>query len=90
MKIAHTGTIKTVTYRILHRVAIRWQDNEQAELEAIPLVDAIPAAVEADPQLGGRIITGWAEVDECQPGWATIAGAEYRLLDFYSTVIEKS
>lgn len=89
MKITRHGQIVAATYRILHRVAIQWQDNEEAELEAIPLVDSIPAAVQADPHLGGRLVSGLAEINECEPGWAEIDGVEYRLLDFYSTVVEK-
>lgn len=89
MKVTRSGQVRAVTYRTLHRVAVRWQDNEQAELEVIPLVDAIPAAVEADPHLGGRLVSGFAEIDECQLQWGTIGGIEYRLLDFYSTVVEK-
>jgi len=89
MKIERRGQIVAVTYRILHRVAIQWQDNEQAEMEAIPLVDAIPAAVEADPHLGGLLVSGFAEINECDPGWATIGDKEWRILDFFSTVVEK-
>jgi hypothetical protein len=89
MKITRTGQVVAKPYRILHRVAIQWQDNEQAELAALPLVDSIPDAVEADPHLGGRLVSGMAEINECEAGWATIGGLEFRLLDFYSTVVEK-
>ena len=90
VKIAYAAQVRTATYRILHRVVIRWQDNEQAELEASPFVDAIPAAVHADPHLGGALTSGYAEISECESGFAEIGEATYRVLDFYSTVVEKS
>jgi len=89
MEIKRSGQVKSKHYRILHRLVVRWQDNEQAEQEIIPYVDSIPEAVEADPHLGGRLVSGYAEITECQAGWITVAGVEYRNLDFYSTVIEK-
>ena len=89
LEIRRNGQVKTKRYRILHRLVVRWQDNEQAEQEIIPYVDSIPAAVEADPHLGGRLTSGYAEITECQAGWITVAGVEYRNLDFYATVIEK-
>ena len=49
----------------------------------------IPAAIEADPHLGGVLTAGYAEINEIEAAWVTIGGIEYRVLDFYSTVIEK-
>jgi hypothetical protein len=86
---SESGQVKTQRYRIQHRLLVRWQDNEQAEIEAQPYVDSIPAAVRADPHLGGRLTSGYAQITECQAGWVTIAGVEYRSLDFISTVVEK-
>ncbi|HPL30956.1 MAG TPA: hypothetical protein PLG21_23165 [Anaerolineae bacterium] len=87
--VTRSGQIRTVTYRILHRVVIRWQDNEQAELEASPFVTSIPLAIEADPHLGGALTSGYAGVSECVSGFAEIGEVTYRILDFYSTVVEK-
>jgi len=84
-----SAQIVTKQYRILHRLVVRWQDNEQAEQEIIPFVDSVPEAVADDPQLGGRLTSGYAEIKECDAGWVTIAGVEYRMLDFYATVVEK-
>lgn len=86
---SESGQVKTQRYRIQHRLLVRWQDNEQAEIEAQPYVDSIPAAVRADPHLGGALTSGYAQITECQAGWVTIAGVEYRSLDFISTVVEK-
>jgi hypothetical protein len=88
-EIVRSGQVRAVRYRILHRLCVRWQDNERAEWEIIPLVDAIPAAIEADPHLGGVLTAGYAEINEIEAAWVTIGGIEYRVLDFYSTVIEK-
>lgn len=90
VSITRSGQVRSTTYRILHRVVIRWQDNEQAEIEASPFVDSIPLAVEADPQLGGALISGYADISECESGFAEIGEVVYRILDFYATVVEKS
>lgn len=87
--ISRSGQVRARKYRILHRLVVRWQDNEQAEQQIIPLVDSIPDAVDADQHLGGRLASGFAEITEIEGVWVTVGGTEYRALDFYSTVIEK-
>jgi hypothetical protein len=89
VSITRSGQVRAVHYRILHRMLFRWQDVEQAELEVIPFVDSIPLAVEADPHLGGVIVSGFAEINEMKAGWTEIAGTTYRSLDFVSDVIVK-
>lgn len=85
----HAGQVRGWRYRILHRLIVPWQESEGAELQIIPFVSSIPAAVEADPHLGDHLPNGYAEISEIDAGWVTIANTEYRCLDFYSTVIEK-
>ena len=87
--IRQSGQVQTNEYRILHRIVFAWQDNEGAEIQLIPYVDSVPAAVKADPHLGGRIVSGYAEIDDIQGGWVTIGGTEYRVLDCHSHVIAK-
>jgi len=89
VRVARSGQLRATTYRIRHRVVLRWQDNEQAEVEACPFVNAVPLAVEADPHLGGRLVSGYAEISECESGFAEIGEVTYRVLDFYATVVEK-
>lgn len=89
VSITRSGQIRAVHYRTLHRLLLRWQDFEQAELEVIPFVDSIPLSVEADPHLGGVIVSGFAEINECKAGWTEIGSTTYRSLDFYSDVIVK-
>jgi hypothetical protein len=85
-----SGQVRSVTYRTLHRLLFRWQDNEMAAKEMIPFVDAIPAAVEADRHLGGRLISGLAVIDEGEVNSIVlVGGTECLALDFYSTVVEK-
>ncbi len=84
------GPLMVSRYRILHRLCLRWQDNEHAEEELIPYVNAIPDALDADPQLGGRITSGIARIAEAEAGFATINGTLYRVLDFYSDVVHKA
>jgi hypothetical protein len=90
------GQVVILRYRILHRLCFRWQDTKAAELEVVPYVNAVPAAVDSDPQLGGRLVSngasysgGIARIAECQAGFATIGGALCRVLDFYSDTFEK-
>ena len=89
MEITRTGQVQGRTYRTLHRLVFRWQDNEQALLEMIPFVDAIPDAVDADKHLGGAIQSGLAVIDECEAMFVEIGGTECLALDFYSTVVVK-
>jgi hypothetical protein len=90
LEIIRSGQVKARRYRILHRLAVRWTDNEMAEEQILPFVDSVPEAVEADPHLGSRLTSGYAEINECEAQWMDVAGVEYRILDFYSTVIDKS
>ncbi len=76
-------------YRIINRLLVCWQDNEGAELEIMPYIDAIPAALAADPHLGGRISSGYAEMVEIDAGWITVAEVEYRMVDFIASVLVK-
>ena len=87
--IRQSAQVTTREYRILHRIVFAWVDNEGAELELIPYVDSVPAAVKADPHLGGRIVSGYAEINDIQGGWVTIGSVEYRVLDCYSHVVVK-
>lgn len=86
------GGVRVYHYRILHRLVLPWQDNEKCELDLIAFVNSIPAAVDADPQLGGRLTNGWAEISDIDADWIqTGAGPgaiTYRALDFYSDVTE--
>ena len=86
---SQSGQIKTKRYRILHRLCFLWQDNEQAELELMPYVDSIPAAIVADAHLGGAISKGLATIGEVIGTFVSISGTLYRCLDFYSDVLDK-
>jgi hypothetical protein len=82
---------KVTTYRILHRLCLLWQDNEMAELELMPYVDSIPAAIVANKTLGGLVNSGGASMPEAISGFLTetISGVEYRVLNFISEVVYK-
>lgn len=77
-------------YRFVHRLVIRWVDFQQAEMQLLTFVNAIPAAVDADPRLGGRLTKGIARIQAGDAGFANIGGTKYRVLDFTSTVLEKA
>jgi len=82
----HNSPVKVSRYFVTIRVAVRWQDNEMAEVQMMPYVDSVPAAILADPQLGGRIPSGMAMVTDAEGGFVTIAGVEYRVVDFTANV----
>jgi hypothetical protein len=88
-EVERRGQVRAVTYRTLHRLVFRWQDNEQALAEMIPYVDSIPEAVEEDKHLGGRLVAGLAEITDGEVMFVSIGGADLLALDFYSSVVEK-
>ena len=89
IEISRGAQVTTRRFRILHRLLVPWQDNEQAEIQIEPFVDSVVDAIDADPTLGGVITSGLAQIEEVEALWVTIAGVEYRALDFYSLVIDK-
>jgi hypothetical protein len=89
VEITRGGQMTTRKFRILHRLLVPWQDNEQAEIQIMPFVDSIVDALDADPTLGGVITSGYAQITDIEALWVTIGGVEYRALDFYSLVIDK-
>jgi hypothetical protein len=89
VEITQGGQLTTRKFRILHRLLVPWQDNEQAEIQIEPFVDSVVDAIDADPTLGGVLVKGLAQITDIEALWVTIAGVEYRALDFYSLVIDK-
>lgn len=88
-EITRTGQVKAWTYRTLHRLLFRWQENEMALSEMIPFVNSIPLAVDADKHLGGKLDSGVAAIDEGEVMFVEIGDTQCLALDFYSTVVEK-
>lgn len=76
-------------YFSLHRLLLATQDTEQAEAALLPFVDALPASVEADPRLAGRIFSGMARLSSAEAVWVRIAGVVFRALDYTSEVLDK-
>lgn len=83
------GQVKGTRYRILHRLCLRWQDNEMAEQELKPYINGVRDVIKADPHLGGALNSGLARIAEAIGGWTRIADTTYRIVDFYSSVFEK-
>lgn len=78
------------TYVIMTRLCLPWQDNEMAEHELIPLVDAVADAIDLSPQLGGALTSGTAVCTSGLAGFVSIGGTLYRSLDYSVTVTCKS
>lgn len=78
-------------YRILHRLLIQWQDNEQAELELMPFVHSVPAAIDQDRLLGGIVNLGsGATIKSAQSGFIIFSDIKFRCLDFIVSVSTKA
>lgn len=84
-----TGMARGRRYRFMHRLVVVWVDNRQAEATILRYVDAIPAAIDADPSLGGVLGSGIARIVDQRAGWVTIGGALYRVLDSFSDTLDK-
>jgi hypothetical protein len=81
--------LKLIRWRTLHRLCIRWQDNEVAEDELIDFLERIPDVVAQDPKLNGRLHhTGHARITAGDGGFVTIGNTIYRSCDFLSEVLE--
>ena len=85
-------------HSFFHRVCFSWADPERAEDDLLRMITDIPASVESDPLLGGRIAAyvngtqvggGGAIVNEGKAGYTIIDGTQYRIIDFVSIVMAK-
>lgn len=72
------------------RLVIQWTDNPEAERQLLSLIDPIPDAIDADPQLDGAIDKGVAYITIGQTGFATIGGTLYRICDYTLKALEKT
>ena len=84
------GQVTAMRYSFTHRLVIQWQDNPQAEMQLLTLLNAIPASVDLSSRLGGRIVEGLAKVTAGDTGYAKIGDTLYRICDFTSDVLEKA
>lgn len=83
------GQISKDTYTALHRVCVAWQDNAGAEQVLETFVDTLPAALQADRRLAGRLTTGYATYTRMDTGWVSIGGILCRAYDFQTVTFEK-
>jgi hypothetical protein len=84
------GQVTAMRYMFVHRLVIQWQDNPQAEMQLLTLLNAIPASVDVSPTLGGRIVEGLAKVTAGDAGYARIGDVLYRICDFTGDCLEKA
>mgnify|MGYP007132424400 FL=1 len=77
------------THKFILRLVIQWVHNEQAEMQLLSLVDAIPLAIDADPKLGGRLRGGMATITIGSGGFAPIGDVVHRVVDYTCQVLEK-
>lgn len=92
---SYSGNVVTMRYRVKARLLISWVSNEAAERELLPFVNTIPAAIDADMFLGGRIQSGGAEVEQdtdhvaAWTEYGGTGGTMYRSLEIFISVVEK-
>lgn len=85
-----SGQLTVMKYRILHRLVLQWQDNEPSEAALMPFVHSIPASVDRDPTLGGRITMGLAGISDAATGFVVISSTKYRCIDFFASASTKA
>jgi hypothetical protein len=78
-----------MTHLFASRLVIRWVDFQQAEMQLLTLIDAIPDSIDLDPRLGGRLNSGLAYCADGISGFAEIGNVLYRVVDFSLQVLEK-
>lgn len=83
------STLSGFTHTFVLRLVLQWIDNPQAEMQLLTYATAIPLAIDADPKLGGRIAGGMASIGQGQAGFLKLGGADFRILDYTCTVLEK-
>lgn len=86
---AQHGQVLSETHQFTHRACFSYADPQAAEKAVRGVVTAVPLSVEQDPQLGHRITSGGAVVEEGRGGFVLIDGTVYRVVDFTSTVVVK-
>jgi hypothetical protein len=78
-----------MTHLFASRLIIRWVDFQQAEMQLLTLLDAIPDSIDRDPKLGGRINSGMAYCSDGITGLAEIGGVTYRIVDYTIACVDK-
>lgn len=84
------GPVTAMRYHIIARLCFQWVDNERAELELDPYVNAVPAVVDAHAGLNGALNSGIAKVTTAQGVFVNIGGTVYRAIDFTVDILEKA
>lgn len=88
---ARQGGLTINTYRVLMRLCLPWLDAAIADQSMLPFVNAIPAAIDADGHLGGRLNSGMARITQAYAvDFVTVGGTKHRCIDFLAEVVEKA
>lgn len=90
MSLTRRGPVIEKLYKLSVNLVVRYQDNERAEEEIMPYIDAIPALFLADPHLSGTLVAGEARIAEVVSGdLVRIGSADFRLIQFMLEVYSK-
>jgi hypothetical protein len=84
------GGVVTMRYEVVVRLVLLWSQNDTAEQQLQPLVNALPAAVEVDMTLGaGQDDRRISQVTMGVAEYRDIGGTFYRTMDVTVSVLEK-
>jgi hypothetical protein len=85
------GQLTENRYRVLMRLCVPVQDNARVEAVIKPFVNRIPAAIDADPTLGGRVNLAYCEGSPLGDGdtYLEIAETTCRAVTFVAVLVEK-
>lgn len=87
------GQQEKITYRMIHRLCVKWIENERAEEQLAELVNPILRGLTYDPQLSGLIGGGLVTVADGEAGYMALGEnpgiLSHRTLDFNQEVLTK-
>jgi hypothetical protein len=87
------GQQEKLTYRMIHRLCIKWVENERAEEQLAELVNPVLRGLTYDPQLSGLIGGGMVSVTTVEAGYMALGENQgiltHRIVDFTQEVLTK-
>lgn len=83
------GGLVVMTYQLVHRLCVARADQANSEALTDDYVDAVPEAIEINPQLSAAITNGIAEISRATAFYMPVNDIVYRMIEFTSTVVTK-
>lgn len=87
------GQLEHITYRMTHRLCVKWVDNERAEEQLSELVDPVLQALARDPQLSGLVSAGMVRTPSAESGYLALGESltviTHRIVDYSHEILVK-